>query len=356
MPNPPTSANLAPRRAHPTEEKANLTAAPPPQRVALFATCIIDQIYPQVGVSVVRTLRRHGVSVAFPPGQTCCGQPLYNAGYTTQARQLAIRVLNAFADPDANGDSASNGNSDDANDVPIIVPSGSCGAMLRVFYLDLFADDPDLLPQAQSLAARVSEFTEFLAQIVAPDGIADSAAIADVDSNTDPDSISNSDSAAIANVDAATVANAVADTVADADVNVDADGDSDSNTDSDSDHAPPDHLTTTTVAYHPSCHLLRELGVQDAPRQLLAAIPGLALTELPNAEQCCGFGGAFAVKYPHISAQMLADKLDAITASGADTVTACDLGCLMHIEGGISRRQLPIRARHIAQLLDDPTI
>ena len=309
LPNPPSSANLAPPLAHRPEVTATLTAAAsPPQRVALFATCIIDQLYPQVGVSVVRTLRRHGVSVAFPPGQTCCGQPLYNAGYTADARKLAIRVLNAFADTDTdtNGDSASNGNGDDANDVPIIVPSGSCGAMLRVFYLDLFADDPDLLPQAQSLAARVSEFTEFLAQIVAPAGIADS------------------DSDSIADVDTDTLANA-------------------------------DH-PTTTVTYHPSCHLLRELGVNDAPRQLLAAIPGLALTELPNADQCCGFGGAFAVKYPHISAQMLTDKLDAITASGADTITACDLGCLMHIDGGVSRRQLPIRVRHIAQLLDDLTI
>lgn len=276
--------------------------APHPQRVALFATCIIDQLYPQVGVSVVRTLRRHGVSVDFPAGQTCCGQPLCNAGFTAQARKLATRVLDAFADDD--------------NDVAVVVPSGSCGAMLRVFYLDLFANDPDLLPKAQSLAARTYEYTEFLARIVAPDGDTDNAA----------DTVANGD------------------TDANADTPVAADVDPTSS-----------DRPTTTVAYHPSCHLLRELGVRNAPRQLLDTVPGLAITELPDAEQCCGFGGAFAVKYPHISEQMLADKLDAITASGADTVTACDLGCLMHIDGGISRRRLPIRVRHIAQLLDDPT-
>ena len=295
LPNPPASANLAPRIAPAASPGGNLTA-PNPQRVALFATCIIDQLYPQVGVSVVRTLRRHGVSVDFPAGQTCCGQPLYNAGFTAQARQLATRVLNAFAHGDGNGDAD--------QDVAVVVPSGSCGAMLRVFYLDLFANDPDLLPKAQSLAARTYEYTEFLAQLIAPDG--------DTDANADTP-----------------VASAAGTT---------------------SSNHP-----TTTVTYHPSCHLLRELGVRNAPRQLLAAVPGLAVAELPDAEQCCGFGGAFAVKYPHISEQMLADKLDAITASGADTLTACDLGCLMHIDGGVSRRHLPIRVRHIAQLLDDPT-
>ena len=299
-----------------------MTAVPHPQQVALFATCIIDQLYPQVGVSVVRTLRRHGVSVAFPAGQTCCGQPLYNAGYTTQARQLATRVLHAFAPGDSNDGNGNSGNDGAAadHDVAVVVPSGSCGAMLRVFYLDLFANDPDLLPKAQSLAARTYEYTEFLARIAKPDG--NTAGDTDTDANADTDNI--------------------ADTAANTDSPIDADANPTS-----SDHP-------TTVTYHPSCHLLRELGVRNSPRQLLDTIPGIAVTALPNAEQCCGFGGAFAVKYPHISEQMLTDKLDAVIASGADTVTACDLGCLMHIDGGISRRQLPLRTRHIAQLLDDP--
>ena len=279
-----------------------------PRRAALFVTCIIDQLYPQVGASVVRVLRRHGVAVSFPPGQTCCGQPLYNAGFTTQARRLAARVLDTFSNPDDNANAST-----DAVTDPIVIPSGSCGAMLRVFYLDLFADDPVLFPKAQSLARRTYEFTEFLAALTAPPGAG------------------NAPSAGNApNVDDAPNSNANADT----------------------DPAPA--AAPVTAAYHPSCHLLRELGVRDAPRRLLAAAPGLSLADLPDAEQCCGFGGAFAVKYPHISEQMLADKLDAITRSGADTITACDLGCLMHIAGAVSRRNLPIRARHIAQLLDNP--
>ena len=273
-----------------------------PRRAALFVTCIIDQLYPQVGASVVRVLRRHGVAVSFPPGQTCCGQPLYNAGFTTQARRLATRVLDTFASPDDNVSTAA------AITDPIVIPSGSCGAMLRVFYLDLFADDPVLLLKAQSLARRTYEFTEFLAALTAPPGAGPAP---------------NADDAP------------------------------NSNTNADAD--PALATAPVTAAYHPSCHLLRELGVRDAPRRLLAAAPGLSLADLPDAEQCCGFGGAFAVKYPHISGQMLDDKLDAITRSGADTITACDLGCLMHIAGAVSRRSLPIRARHIAQLLDDPT-
>ena len=106
-----------------------------------------------------------------------------------------------------------------------------------------------------------------------------------------------------------------------------------------------------SVTYHPSCHLLREMGVRDAPLRLLDGAAGVSYTPLPDAEQCCGFGGTFAIKYPHISEEMLADKIDSILASGADTVTACDMGCLMHIGGAVSRRQLPVRVRHIAQAL-----
>ena len=282
-----------------------------PRRAALFVTCIIDQLYPQVGASVVRVLRRHGVAVSFPPGQTCCGQPLYNAGFTTQARRLATRVLDTFASP-ADNDNAGTAA---AGSDPIVIPSGSCGAMLRVFYLDLFADDPVLLPKARSLARRTYEFTEFLTALTALPGAGPAP---------------NSNAGNAPNISPALNSNA------------------------DTDANPAPVAAPVTAAYHPSCHLLRELGVRDAPRRLLAAAPGLSLADLPDAEQCCGFGGAFAVKYPHISGQMLDDKLDAITRSGADTITACDLGCLMHIAGAVSRRSLPIRARHIAQLLDDP--
>ncbi len=236
-------------------------------KASLFVTCIVDQLYPQVGVSVVRVLRRLGVDVDFPMDQTCCGQPVYNAGFATQGRQLAQRVLRSFR-----------------NSQYIVVPSGSCTAMMRVFYPDLFQDDPDLHEQAKDLSAKVYEFSEFLVKVLAVEDVG-------------------------ASYDAA-------------------------------------------VTYHASCHLLRELEVRDEPRRLLSKVRGLRLRELPQLETCCGFGGTFSVKYPHISEAMLADKVANVVATGADTLVACDMGCLMHIGGGISRQGLGIKVRHLAQVLD----
>ena len=244
---------------------------PLPIRASLFVTCIIDQLYPEVGVSVVRVLRRHGVDVDFPDGQTCCGQPLYNSGFTQEAKRLAVRTLDALDDSEY-----------------VVVPSGSCGAMIRVFYEDLFAAEPALLERAEALGRRVYEFTEFLTDVLG---------------------------------------------VGDGEVN--------------------EQTGARTVTYHPSCHLLREMRVKESPQRLLCNTPGVNLVDLPDAEQCCGFGGAFAVKYPHISEEMLVDKLASIRQSGADTVTACDMGCLIHIGGAVSRQGLPVAVRHIAQILDE---
>jgi L-lactate dehydrogenase complex protein LldE len=105
------------------------------------------------------------------------------------------------------------------------------------------------------------------------------------------------------------------------------------------------------IAYHPSCHGLRGLGLREQPRRLLEGVAGARLTTLPEADTCCGFGGLFAVKMPHLSADMLRAKLDAIEASGADTVVATDISCLMHIGGGLHRRGSAVRVRHIAELL-----
>ena len=234
---------------------------------ALFATCIVDQLYPQVGVSVVRVLRRLGVDLSFPSDQTCCGQPLYNAGFTQQARKLARRVLASFSGSQY-----------------VVVPSGSCSAMIKVFYQDLFHDDHATLQQVQQLAPRVYEFSQFLVDVLA---------IQDVEAGH-----------------------------------------------------------TGSATYHPSCHLLRELEVRDQPTKLLKSISGLELKDLPQAEVCCGFGGTFTIKYPHISEEMLADKINSVHASGAETLVSCDMGCLMHIEGGLSRNGSSVRVRHLAQMLD----
>jgi L-lactate dehydrogenase complex protein LldE len=106
-----------------------------------------------------------------------------------------------------------------------------------------------------------------------------------------------------------------------------------------------------TVTYHDSCHLSRYLGVADQPRALIKAVRGATLVEMADSDRCCGFGGTFAVKYADISAGLLAEKVANIVATGADTVVGCDLSCLMHIQGMLSRRKLPVRAMHIAELL-----
>ena len=114
------------------------------------------------------------------------------------------------------------------------------------------------------------------------------------------------------------------------------------------------------LTWHDSCSCLREMQVSQQPRQLLRSLPGCELVELPDNEVCCGFGGTFSVKFPEISTRMVTDKVDAIVATGASTVAAADLGCLLNIAGRISRRELPIRVFHVAELLagmtDTPAI
>lgn len=234
---------------------------------SLFVTCIVDQLYPQVGVSAVRVLRRLGVEVDFPLDQTCCGQPLYNSGFTRQARQLAERTLESLSLSQY-----------------VVVPSGSCAAMLKVFYRDLFAGDAQWEARAEQLAGRVYEFSEFLVKVLG---------VKDVEARF-----------------------------------------------------------PSKATYHSSCHLLRELEVRQEPLDLLDQVDELELTPLPQAATCCGFGGTFSVKYPHISEGMLQDKINNVLETGADTLVACDMSCLMHIGGGLSRQGHPVVTRHIAEVLD----
>ena len=119
-----------------------------PRRVYLFGTCLIDLFYPEAGVDVVRLLEREGIEVVYPQGQTCCGQPAYNSGYHDEARRVARLQVAQFPGDD-----------------PVIVPSGSCGSMIKHHYLDLFRDDP-AFAEAQALSRRVYEFTEFLVRVL----------------------------------------------------------------------------------------------------------------------------------------------------------------------------------------------
>jgi L-lactate dehydrogenase complex protein LldE len=237
------------------------------ETVQLFTTCIVDTLYPKIGKAVVQVLQRAGVSVELPAGQTCCGQPAFNAGMRAQARPIAMHTIRVFEKTKGS----------------IVSPSGSCAAMIRHEYPELFADDPEWLPRAQSLAERTFELTEFLV----------------------------------------------------------------------------DHLGVTDlgaryrgkISYHSSCHLLRDLGVDRQPRALLAAVREAELVELPNSNECCGFGGVFSVEHPELSTAMLERKINNIEASGAPVVAACDAGCITNINGGLHRLGKPHRMVHIAEIL-----
>jgi L-lactate dehydrogenase complex protein LldE len=118
--------------------------------VQLFATCIIDTLYPQIGQAVVEVLNRAGVRVEFPGGQTCCGQPAFNAGMRQQARPIAEHTIRVFEQTQG----------------AVIIPSGSCTAMIRHGYLELFGEDPGWLERARRLAERSFEFSEYLVDVL----------------------------------------------------------------------------------------------------------------------------------------------------------------------------------------------
>lgn len=105
------------------------------------------------------------------------------------------------------------------------------------------------------------------------------------------------------------------------------------------------------ATYHDSCHLLRELGIQEPPRKLLNSVAGLDLQEMENSEQCCGFGGTFSVKFSEVSSEMGRKKLQAIEQTGAQYVIATDASCLMHLEGLINRQKSQLKTMHIAEVL-----
>jgi len=119
-----------------------------PSRVYFFGTCLIDAFYPDAGLAAIRLIEREGVRVVFPAGQSCCGQPAYNSGFPAEARAVARRQLQAFRE-----------------EIPVVVPSGSCAGMMKHHYPVLFAGDPDL-PQARAFSGRVFEWSEFMVRVL----------------------------------------------------------------------------------------------------------------------------------------------------------------------------------------------
>ncbi|MDR3374342.1 MAG: (Fe-S)-binding protein [Ancalomicrobiaceae bacterium] len=244
-------------------------------RVGLFVTCLVDLMRPEVGFAAVKLLEDAGCTVEVPESQTCCGQPAYNSGDRADARAIAAQVIAAFEDYDF-----------------VVVPSGSCGSMIKLHYAELFDEGSPWRARAESLSKKTFELISFLTDVLG--------------------------------------------------------------------------LTTTgarfagSATYHDSCSGLRELGIHDQPRRLLAEVEGLELKEMAQSDVCCGFGGTFCVKYPDISNAIVEKKTAHVVASGATTLLAGDLGCLMNMAGKLQREGSEIEVRHVAEVLagmaDTPAI
>jgi L-lactate dehydrogenase complex protein LldE len=237
-------------------------------RVALFTTCLVDGLFPDVGKATVAVLERLGHDVDFPTAQTCCGQMHVNTGYQRAALPLIRRYVDVFATYDA-----------------IVAPSGSCVGSIRhqhAMVARRFGDD-QLAAAAEDVATRTYELSQFLVDVL---GVEDVGA-----------------------------------------------------------------YFPHRVTYHPTCHSLRLLRVGDRPTRLLRNVRGLELVELPEADQCCGFGGTFALKNADVSTAMLADKMRAVLQTRAEVCAAGDASCLMHIGGGLSRLRTGTRTVHLAEIL-----
>lgn len=243
-------------------------------RVGLFATCLVDLYRPSIGFAAAKLIEAAGCDVHVPT-QTCCGQPAYNSGDSENTMALARQMIAAFEGFDY-----------------VVVPSGSCGGMIKSHYPKLLKDDATWAERARKLAAKTYELITFLTDV-----------------------------RGLKSVDA---------------------------------------TFKSRVTYHDSCSGLRELGIKEQPRALLASVKGLDLVEMEDNEVCCGFGGTFSIKYPDISNAMVQKKVDHIAQATPDLLLAGDLGCLMNMAGKLKRQGSRIAVRHVAEVLagemGDPAI
>ena len=229
-------------------------------------TCLGDVLRPQAGRATVRLLQRLGHDVTFPADQTCCGQPFFNSGFAELAQQQARHTIDVFADAET-----------------VVVPSGSCAAMVKNEFPHLLAEDSTYHQRAEALAARTFELADFLVNLL---GVTDVGA-----------------------------------------------------------------RYQGTGTHHYACHL-RGIGGTDEVERLIRDVEGATYLPLTHQDQCCGFGGSFAVRYPKISSALVGGKADCILATGADAVVSTDAGCLMNIGGKLHRDGRDVRVMHLAELLD----
>jgi L-lactate dehydrogenase complex protein LldE len=218
---------------------------------------------------MVRVLRRIGCELYFPEEQTCCGQPAFNSGSWKDSRAVAQRFLRVFEKAEL-----------------VVAPSGSCIAMVRKFYPELFKNPSRELVQIdepEDQLSRFHEFSEFLTDV---------AKVEDVGARF-----------------------------------------------------------AHKVTFHDSCHGLRELEIRDGPRRLLQNVRGLELLEMPYSDECCGFGGTFAVKFGAVSAAMGDTKGKNALSTGAEFITSVDPSCLMHLDGVLRKQRSPLKTIHLASIL-----
>jgi L-lactate dehydrogenase complex protein LldE len=237
-------------------------------KVALFATCINDVMFPGTPKAVVTVLERLGCTVEFPLEQTCCGQMFTNTGYFDAAIPDVRNYVKAFSGYDY-----------------IVGPSGSCVGAVRHQHpmLATHAGDEALAAAVDKVVARTYDFTELLVDVL---GVTDVGA-----------------------------------------------------------------YFPHRVTYHPTCHSVRVAKVGDKPYQLLSKVKGIDLVPLPDADQCCGFGGTFSVKNPDVSVAMGGDKARHVASTGAEYLVTGDNACLMHIGGLLHRQNAGIKTLHLAELL-----
>jgi L-lactate dehydrogenase complex protein LldE len=232
-------------------------------RVHLFATCLLNEFMAGAGMATARLLQYLGVDVEVPVRQTCCGQPAFNAGYDSEARRMALHTIETFEAADH-----------------VVLPSGSCAAMVRQHYTHLFEGSD--AARAAALSAKTWELTQFVVRVLGINSLGDG-------------------------------------------------------------------LRDRRIAWHAGCHALRDLQIRDEPITLLRNA-GAQIVEWQAAEECCGFGGLFSVKYGDVSVAMADRKLDTLPAT-PDLLVSGDGGCLMHLDGRIRKRGLDLPVRHIAEVL-----
>ena len=249
-------------------------------RIALFATCIVDAMYPKVALATVRILERLGHEVVFPPGQGCCSQMHVNSGYVEDALPVVRNHVRTFMEADYD---------------LAVAPSGSCVASLGHQQPDVARScgDEGLARDAEVVASRTLELSQLLTDVL---GVTDAA-------------------------------------------------------------AQLGSWFPHTVTYHPSCHGMRLLRLGSRQEDLLRTVADIDLRPLPDAEECCGFGGTFALKNPDVSAAIAEEKIEKVTASGASICTGGDASCLLHLGGAMHRREArgqdgsPLRTVHLAEIL-----